>query len=52
MGKKLKIAFLCRDYGTVHRGVETYVSELSERLKKNHQVEILSGKDAYSFFNT
>lgn len=49
MGKKLKIAFLCRDYERVNRGVETYVSELSQRLKKNHSVEIFSGKDAYSF---
>ncbi len=50
MDKKLKIAFLCRDFGTVHRGVETYVAELSKRLEQNHQVEILTGKAAYSFF--
>lgn len=50
MEKKLKIAFLCRDYGTIHRGVETYVTELSKRLEKNYQVEILTGKNAYSFF--
>ncbi|MDO8638926.1 MAG: glycosyltransferase family 4 protein [Candidatus Daviesbacteria bacterium] len=49
MGKKLRIAFLCRDFGTVHRGVETYVLELSKRLSINHEVTILSGVDAYSF---
>lgn len=50
MGKRLKIAFLCRDYGRVNRGVETFVTELSKRLSLNHEVTILSGKDAYSFF--
>ncbi len=49
--KKLKIAFLCRDVGRVHRGVETYVLELSKRLKKDHDVEVLSGSDAYSLSN-
>lgn len=46
--KQLKVAFLCRDIGKVHRGVETYVSELSKRLKESHEVEIISGPDAYS----
>lgn len=49
MAKKLKIAFLCRDIGRINRGVETYVIELSKRLKLKHQIEILSGSDAYSF---
>lgn len=47
--KQLKVAFLCRDIGKVHRGVETYVLELSRRLEKNYEVEIISGSDAYSF---
>lgn len=49
MGKKLKIAFLCRDIGEVNRGVETYVIELSKRLGQLHEVDILSGHSAYSF---
>ena len=49
MGKKLKIAFLCRDFGTVHRGVETYVKELSNRLILKYEVDILSGTEAYSY---
>lgn len=44
--KKLKIAFLSRYYGKVDRGVETYVTELSKRLSKNHQVEILKDSDS------
>ena len=47
--KKLRIAFLCRDIGSVHRGVETYVLELSKRLQEKHGVEVVSGLDAYSF---
>lgn len=49
MGKKFKIAFLCRDIGEVNRGVETYVIELSKSLGKSHDVQILSGSAAYSF---
>lgn len=41
-----KIAFLCRGYGTVNRGVETYVKELSQRLQKNFEVTILAGRDS------
>ena len=44
--KRLKIAFLSRYQGVVDRGVETYVSELSKRLSKNHEIIVLSGKDA------
>lgn len=44
--KKLKIAFLSRFQGTIDRGVETFVRELSKRLSKNYQVDILSGSDA------
>lgn len=46
--KRLKVAFLCRDLGKIHRGVETYVLELSKRLQENHDVEIISGANAYS----
>lgn len=46
--KKLKIAFLCAGFGTVNRGVETYVLELSKRLRSKFEVEVLSGKDANS----
>lgn len=45
---RLKIAFLSRYSGTVDRGVETYVKELGKRLATNHDVEILSGKEADS----
>ena len=42
----MKIVFLSRYQGVIHRGVETYVEELARRLSKNHQVEIFSGKDS------
>ena len=29
----MRVVFLCKNYGLVNRGVETYVSELSSRLK-------------------
>ncbi|QQG43453.1 MAG: glycosyltransferase family 4 protein [Candidatus Daviesbacteria bacterium] len=41
-----KIAFLCQGYGTVNRGVETYVGELSKRLQKDFTVTILTGQDS------
>lgn len=47
--KRLKIAFLSRFQGSVDRGVETFVYELSKRLSKNHEVEILSGNESDSF---
>ena len=40
----MKIVFLSEHVGFVNRGVETYVLELSKRLSKNHQVEILTGR--------
>lgn len=54
MAKKLKIVILSRFLGTVSRGAETYVWELSQRLSKNHHVDILRGADSdnlgkYSF---
>jgi len=44
--KKLKIVFLSRYLGKVNRGAETYVLELSKRFKKNHEVEIFTGKES------
>lgn len=40
----MKIVFLNIYQGWVDRGAETFVAELSERLSKNHQVDIISGK--------
>jgi len=45
----MKIAFLSRYQNTIQRGAEIFVLELSTRLKKNHDVDILVGKDADSF---
>ena len=39
----MKIAFLSIYYGGADRGAETFVLELSERLKKNNEVDIISG---------
>ncbi len=39
----MKIAFLNIYQGLVERGGETYVRELSQRLSKNHDVDIISG---------
>lgn len=47
MAKKLKIVFLSKYFGSVSRGAETYVEELSKRLRKNHKVYILVGDDSY-----
>lgn len=44
--EKLKILFLCKFYRKVNRGVETYVNELSKRLKKNYEVDIFTGSDS------
>lgn len=49
MEKKKRIVFLSRYVSIVNRGVETYVLELSKRLKKDFEVEILSGADADDF---
>lgn len=45
----MKIAFLSRYVGSVDRGVETFVLELSRKLGERHSVEILSGKSADSY---
>lgn len=44
----MKIAFLSRYQNTINRGAEVFVKELSQRLSKNHQVDILSGKESDS----
>lgn len=38
----MKIAFLNKYQDKVNRGAETYVSELSKRLSKKHQVDVVS----------
>lgn len=38
----MKIAFLNKYQDKVNRGAETYVFELSKRLSKNHEVDVLS----------
>lgn len=38
----MKIAFLNKYQNKVNRGAETFVNELSKRLKKNHQVDIIT----------
>lgn len=38
----MKIAFLNKYQGKVLRGAETFVLELSKRLSKNHQVDVIS----------
>ncbi|EKD90474.1 MAG: glycosyl transferase, group 1 [uncultured bacterium] len=44
MEKKKRIVFLSRYVGVVDRGVETYVLELSKRLKHDFDVEIFSNE--------
>lgn len=46
--KKLRIVFLSRYLGRVNRGAETYVLELSKRLSKNHDVDVLTGANSDS----
>lgn len=42
----MKVLFLSRYQNAVNRGAETFVFELSKRLSKNFQVDILTDKDA------
>ena len=42
--KSMKIAFLNIYQGLINRGAETFVKEVSERLAKDHEVKIFSGK--------
>lgn len=45
----MKIAILSRYQNKANRGVESVVLELSKKLSKNNQVEILAGGDSDSF---
>src|SRR5687768_13841515 len=45
----MKIGILSRYQDTTSRGVETVALELATRLSKNHQVELLTGKNSDSF---
>src|SRR3972149_731595 len=47
----MKIVFLSRYQNTVSRGAENFVSELSKRLSRNHQVDILKGHESDSVRN-
>ena len=38
----MEIAIINKYQNKVNRGAETFVSELSKRLSKNHQVDILT----------
>src|SRR6266404_552094 len=38
----MKVAFLNKYQGTVNRGAETFVTELSKRLSKNFSVDVIS----------
>lgn len=42
----MKIVFLSRYQNDIQRGAENFVEELSKRILKNHQVNILSGQEA------
>lgn len=44
--KRIKLVFLCRDFGKVNRGVEAHVKELSKRLEEKFDVSVFSGNDA------
>lgn len=46
----MKIVFLSRYQGKIHRGAENFVSEITARLSTKYDVEILAGSDADSFF--
>ncbi len=46
----MRIAILNRYQNSANRGLEAVVSELVERLSKNHQVDVYSGNDADNFF--
>lgn len=45
----MRILFLSRLQNRVSRGAENFVSELTRRLSKNHNVDIFFGKDADKF---
>lgn len=46
----MKIAFLNKYQTSVNRGAETFVSELSKRLSKNHIVDVISDINYFKIF--
>jgi glycosyltransferase involved in cell wall biosynthesis len=46
----MKIAFLNKYQNKVFRGAETFVYELSKRLSKNHEVDVISDVSYWSLF--
>lgn len=50
MGKK--IAFLNIYQGKVYRGVETYITELSKRISKEYEVDIISDVNYFKIFKS
>lgn len=50
MGKK--VAFLNIYQGKVYRGVETYITELSKRISKEHEVDIISDVNYFKIFKS
>lgn len=42
----VRIAFLSRHQGKIHRGGESFIAELSSYLSRRHEVDVLSGSDA------
>lgn len=46
----MKIAFLNKYQNKVFRGAETFVSELSKRLSKNHEVDVISEINYFDLF--
>lgn len=50
MEKKLRIAFLNKYQGKVNRGAETYVAELSKRLLKEFDVDVISDINYFEIF--
>ena len=47
----MKILFLSRFQNSVERGAENFVTELSQRLSKNNQIEIFSGHKSDSLMD-
>lgn len=48
----MKIAFLNIYQNKVNRGAETFVSELSKRLSKNHQIDVISDVNYFELFKS
>lgn len=46
----MHIAFLNKYQDKVSRGAETFVSELSKRLSKNHKVDVISRINYWELF--